>query len=126
MITATEDTTVTMLGLALGAAAMRQQAAAQNIANASTAGYRRIGVSFEQRLAQAGQAAGGLGALQGSQLPSLQAAFYTVPQNTDAAPIALDNEVADLSQITLHQQALLKALNRHFAVLQTAINEGKS
>lgn len=126
MITATEDMTVGMLSLALGAATMRQQAIAQNIANAGTAGYQRIGVSFEQRLAEAGDAAGGLGALRASQLPGLHAAFYTLPQIGDGAPVALDNEVADLSQITLHQQALLKALNRHFAVLQTAINEGKS
>ncbi|HEX7982318.1 MAG TPA: flagellar basal body protein, partial [Duganella sp.] len=47
-----ESGTVGLLSLALDAAGMRQQAIAQNIANANTPGYQRIGVSFESRLAE--------------------------------------------------------------------------
>jgi flagellar basal-body rod protein FlgB len=34
-------------------------------------------------------------------------------------------EVAALSDNTLQQQALLKLLNKHMALLSTAVNEGK-
>jgi flagellar basal-body rod protein FlgB len=34
-------------------------------------------------------------------------------------------EMAALSENTLHHQALLKALNKHFALIGNAINEGK-
>lgn len=121
MVSLIDSSTTSLLSLALDAAGMRQQAIAHNIANANTPGYQRLSVSFENRLAELSRSAG-------SAAPSLaglgdfRPAFELVG---DGEPVALDMEVAALSENTLHQQALLKALNKHFALLGTAINEGK-
>lgn len=115
--------TVGLLNLALDAAGMRQQAIARNIANANTPGYQRIGVSFEQRLDSLRQSVA-----QGTP-PSLAALAAARPQFTETGiagdPVALDMEMASLSENTLHHQALLKMLNKHFALISSAINEGK-
>ena len=123
MLAIVDNNTVDLLKLALDAAGMRQQAIAQNIANANTPGYQRIGVSFEHRIAELQQA------VRQGQVPSLagmaayQPAFETV--GVAGEPVALDMEMAALSENTLHHQALLKALNKHLALIGTAINEGK-
>ncbi len=118
-----DSNTVGLLSLALDAAGMRQQAIAQNIANANTPGYQRIGVSFEARIDELRQA------VARGQAPSLAALAPYRPQLEAAgAPgeaVALDMEMAALSENTLHHQALLKALNKHFALIGSAINEGK-
>jgi len=115
------SSTTSLLSLALDAAGMRQQAIAHNIANANTPGYQRLSVSFESRLAELSRSPGGTApSLAG--LGDFRPAFELAG---DGEPVALDMEVAALSENTLHQQALLKALNKHFALLGTAINEGK-
>lgn len=121
MVSLIDSSTTGLLSMALDAAGMRQQAIAQNIANANTPGYQRLGVSFEARLAEAVGGKGGA-APSLSSLGDFRPAFVLAE---DVAPVALDMEVAALSENTLHQQALLKALNKHFALLGTAINEGK-
>lgn len=118
-----DQSTVGLLSMALDATALRQRAIAQNIANANTPGYQRIGVSFESHL----------GALQGAlkhgatpslaSLRDLRPVLETV--GAPGEPVALDMEVAALSDNTLQQQALLKLLNKHMALLSTAVNEGK-
>ena len=110
-----------LLSLAIDAAGMRQQAIAQNIANVNTPQYRRMGVSFEQRLASVGQ-------MPAARAPSLtELATYRPRFVTDSAAgtVSLDQEVAQLAETTVHHQALLKALTKQFALLGMAINEGK-
>jgi flagellar basal-body rod protein FlgB len=118
-----DPSTVGIVSMALDATALRQQAIAQNIANANTPGYQRIGVSFESHL----------GALRSvvrhGGTPSLASLrdFRPVLEPVGAAgdTVELDMEVAALSENTLQQQALLKLLNKHLGLLSTAINEGK-
>ncbi len=123
MVSIIDNSTIGLLSLALDAAGMRQQAIAQNIANANTPGYQRLGVSFEARIADLQQA------LADGRTPSLggladyRPVFETVGAAGEALP--LDMEMASLSENTLHHQVLLKALNKQFALLGTAINEGK-
>lgn len=123
MVAIVDNNTVGLLSLALDAAAMRQQAIAQNIANANTPGYQRIGVSFEDQLDQLRQA------VRQGQLPppaslaSYQPVFQPVGAAGDGVP--LEMEMAALSENTLHHQALLKALNKQMALVSLAINEGK-
>ena len=121
MISALDSNTTTLLGLALDAASMRQQAIAQNIANVNTPGYRRASVSFEERMvALAGEPPRGKPSL--SQLESLRPTLHF---DEATAPVQLDREMTDLSATVLHQQALLKVLNKQFELLGLAINEGK-
>jgi flagellar basal-body rod protein FlgB len=109
--------------MALDATAMRQEAIARNIANAGTPGYQKIGVSFEAHL-------GGVrDALQRGEIPSLASLADYRPAleliGVPGDPVALEMEVAGLSENTLQQQTLLKLLNKHLGLLSTAINEGK-
>lgn len=121
MISAIDNMTA-LLSLALDAADMRQQAIAHNIANADTPGYRRASVSFESRMVQM------TADLPRGAAPSLTdlSTLRPVLELADAAePVQLDREMTELSETVLHQQALLKALNKQFELIGMAINEGK-
>ena len=114
-----------LLSLALDAAGMRQQAIAQNIANANTPGYQRVSVSFENRLNALRDGAGNLATPSLASLSDLRPTFAFADANAQGSGVALDQEMAQLSQNTLHHQALLKALDKHLSLMGIAINEGK-
>lgn len=122
MVSVIDNNTTAMLGLAIDAAVMRQQAIAQNIANASTPGYQRMGVSFEGRMAQLAAAAPGR-APSLADLSNYRPVFE--PAGAPGEAVALDMEMADMSQTVLHHQMLMKALNKHLELIGLAINEGK-
>jgi flagellar basal-body rod protein FlgB len=123
VITNIDNNMTALLGMAIDAANMRQAAIAQNIANASTPGYQRVSVSFEQRLAAlAADAPRGVApslADLSNYRPTLE--YATGPGNG----VQLDQELAEMSETVLHHQALLKALNKHLEMIGLAINEGK-
>ncbi len=109
-----------LLGMALDAASMRQQAIAHNIANVNTPGYQRVSVSFESRLASL------RAELPRGALPSLADLSNFRPSIEYAGDaVQLDREMTELSETVLHQQALLKALNKQLELIGLAINEGK-
>lgn len=122
MISIIDNHTTALLSMALDAAGMRQQAIAQNIANVSTPGYQRVSVSFESRMAAmaGGSASGAAPSL--ADLSNFRPAFETA---SAAEPVALDQELAQMSETVLHQHALLKALNNQLELIGLAINEGK-
>jgi flagellar basal-body rod protein FlgB len=113
-----------LVSLALDATTLRQQTIAHNIANVNTPGYQAIGVSFESRLDQVRQSLqqGRLvGAADlGSQLRP------TVETQDGSGAVALEMEIAKLSENSLQHQTLLKVLSRHYAILSSAINDGKA
>lgn len=126
MISLIDSSTTALLSLALDATSMRHQAIAHNIANANTPGYRPVGVSFEQVMTDAKNALTQGKPVPHSAIAGTRPLFETaVFEETGADKVSLDMEVAQLSENTLHHQMLLKALNRHFSILGTAINEGK-
>lgn len=123
-----ESLTLTSLSLALDAAVMRHHVIASNIANVHTAGYVPQRLSFEVEMSRASQA---------STAPASQSAWQGQPMtlNVRMEPAAnageaigavhLDQEVAAMSQNSMHYQVLLRGLNRHFALLTSAVTEGK-
>jgi flagellar basal-body rod protein FlgB len=119
------DSTTGLLSMALDAAVLRQQAIAQNIANANTPGYQRIGVSFESRLAALADGHGQVRAPSLSELAAYRPRLEVAAPGSSGQPVSLDEEMAQLSQTTLHHQALLKALDKHMALISMAVNEGK-
>ena len=114
-----EPATLQLVQRALDAGALRHQAIAQNIANASVPGARPVHVQFESLLGQirADLAAGR--PLQASDIPSPQL------QNDATATIALDEQMAALSSNSLQYQALLKAVSRELGILSIAVQEGR-
>lgn len=123
MVPLIDSNTVGLLSLALDATGMRQQAIAQNIANVNTPGYQRMGVSFESRLDELKQEVRQGGAPSLAGLAAYRPQFEAAGAAGEA--VTLDLEMASLSENTLHHQALLKVLNKHFALIGSAINEGK-
>jgi len=120
MIWNVDNNVIGLLSLALDAATMRQQAIAHNIANAAMPGFQRIGVSFEERFAALGGAAPQMSSVEAQRFqPSF--ALQGLPGDT----VALDQEMAAMSENTLHHQALLKVLSKQMNLMSIAINEGK-
>jgi flagellar basal-body rod protein FlgB len=125
MVSIIDSSTSALLSLALDAAGMRQQAIAHNIANANTPGYQRISVSFESRLDALRDGRGNMGTPSLASLADFRPSFeYAAPLEAGSS-VSLDQEMAQLSENTLHHQALLKALSKHLSLMSVAINEGK-
>jgi flagellar basal-body rod protein FlgB len=95
---------VRALSLALDAASLRHRVIAHNIANANTPGFAPLRVSFEQ---------------------SFAAALQPVVARDASARVELDVEVTLLAQNALHYQTALRGLSKYFAILSSAISEGK-
>ena len=118
-----DNSTTGLLNMALDAAVMRQQAIAQNIANANTPGYQRVSVSFESRLAELASSATPGAAPSLATLANARPAFEYASGPSEG--VALDMELASMSETVLHHHALLKALGKHLELVGLAINEGK-
>jgi flagellar basal-body rod protein FlgB len=122
MANPTEAVTTAMLKMALDGAALRHQAIAANIANATTPGYQPVQVSFEAQLEQLRQR------LEAGE-PPLRAQADLAPNiESRGAPgdtVAVDLEAAQLAQNVVHYEALIKGLNKRMSILAAAINEGK-
>lgn len=125
MLPIIDSSTTALLGMAIDAAAMRQQALAQNIANANTPGYRRIDVNFEERVNALMDGDGQVRATAASELASFRPYFQVAPADGGGNDVALDTEVAAMAENTLRHQVLVKALSKHLALIGLAINEGK-
>jgi flagellar basal-body rod protein FlgB len=117
-----DPVTLALVKSALDAGAMRQVAHANNVANASTAGYQPFHVVFEERL-DAVREAVHEGRAQELNIADLPAAQLQVDESARA--VSLDQEVAALSQNALQYQALTKALSRHYALLGMAVTDGR-
>lgn len=121
-----ESNTTTLLGLALEAATMRQQAIAHNIANVNTPNYTPIDVRFDEKFAELMTQFKDDRPHAAINLDDYRPAFEKAdPDSVAAAPVALDREMSKLSENVLHHQALLKMLNKHFTILNMAVTEGK-
>jgi flagellar basal-body rod protein FlgB len=120
-----DSSTTALLGLAIDAAALRQQALAQNIANVNTPGYRRIDVSFEERIAALVDGSGQVRDPGKAGLATFRPFLQVAQADAADGGVSLDTELAAMSENTLRHQVLVKALSRHLALIGTAINEGK-
>ena len=120
-----ESVTTSVLSLALDAAVLRQQAIANNIANSNTASYVRQAVNFDRQVDLLAMAARGERAHPG-QLAQVRLRIEpAAQQGTASGPVQLDMEVAQMAQNAAHYQALLKGIQRHYAILSSAISDGK-
>ena len=119
--------TLTALSAAMDAASMRQRAGALNLANANTPGYQPQRVAFESAM-EAGRGRLQRGArLREEDIATARLETASVAQTLPAgAPsVALDQEVAALSLNALQYQALAKSLSGQFALVDTALTDGR-
>lgn len=116
-----EATTTRLLGLALQAASLRQQAAAANVVQGGSPAWRPLQVQFESRLEHARQDHAARGLVQAHSLEG------AVPQLEAGEPtgVVLDAELARMAGYLVHAQALLQGLGRHLGLLALAAADGR-
>ncbi|MBA4152199.1 MAG: flagellar biosynthesis protein FlgB [Acinetobacter sp.] len=104
----------------------RARVAAHNIAMANVPGSRSMRLELGDAM-QALQLAHGDASAFKQALHTLQAMDLSaqVMPHRDAAPVALDSEVADLSAASGRYQALADSVSRQFALMQLAMRGGR-
>lgn len=106
------DLTTQALQYAIDGLSLRQQAAAGNLANASTPNYQAKEVDFESSLAQALEE-GNVG-LAGS--PTVTTS--TAPSDANGNNVDPSNELVNLQETTLRYQAMVDSINTQFSILR--------
>jgi len=113
MIDSIQGAGVDMAKLALDAASLRHQAIAQNLANLQSDSYVPLGVSFDAQLLKERRA----------QAPRPQLVEETW-RGVGPRPHDVDRMMVELSQNTVHYEALVRALSRSLSILSAAIGQG--
>lgn len=121
-----EAVTTAALALAMDAANLRHQAIASNIANHGAPGHVPHKLDFAAHMQDVRRSLDGKGVIDPAALAAVQLQLEPVLEgNGRPAKVALDAEVADMAQNSLHYQVLARALNRHLAILASAASDGK-
>jgi flagellar basal-body rod protein FlgB len=121
-----ESITTQALSMALDASTLRQQVLAANIANVNTIDYIPQRLTFGDQMEEALRGVQTRGTTDSSSLSAVQ--MQLVPAldlNGQIAPVQLDAEMAEVARNAVHYQALVKGLSRHFAILSSAVSDGK-
>ena len=131
------DRTVEVLAASMRGLGLRQQAIAQNVANADTPGYRRVDVQFESALASAlgqGDAAAALpdprlddgpraAATAGDRSLALDVETQGVTvMRYDGGNVDPDSEMAEMAANQLAYQTVTAFLGKKFGQLSYVIN----
>jgi flagellar basal-body rod protein FlgB len=107
---------------------LRHAAQAQNISNATIAGYRPLKVNFEQQLNMARSQLLARDDEAGSRraLNSVQPRVEEIPELSPDGneTIKLDAEVAKMMQNAVFYQSLLTALGKNHSILRMAVRGG--
>jgi flagellar basal-body rod protein FlgB len=109
---------VNLLEAGIKAEELRQKAIASNIANAETAGYRRVDVRFEQDLAKALKSKGEI------DLDEFEPEVFH-PDNTfvksNGNNVTMEAEVGDLVKNSLRYSTYVRLLRKKFSQIEAAI-----
>jgi len=114
------DTSHVALERALSGASLRQQALADNLANANTPGYRRQDVDFHGALRSA--MAGGTPAVERVGF-SAQVDASAGALRPDGGTVDPDREAALMAQNSLESDALASVIRGRSNILRTAIGQ---
>lgn len=121
-----DDATVQLARWSMDLAQLRATVAANNVANASTPGFRAQQVDFAASLAEAKAALADPQRLAAA-LAQLEAAGFAVvsapPSSALGAAVSLDDQVAEMTFASTQYQALADALGRHFVLQRLAIGQ---
>lgn len=114
------DTTQAALEAALRGSAARQQAIAQNLANANTPGYQRVDVDFASSLQQALAAPGTTSASLEAMTPTA-AVDRTATMRMDGNSVDIDSEAAAEAQNGLLYEGVAQVMKARIDILESAI-----
>lgn len=117
------QTMVPVLKKSLDAYAMRHKAVAENIANVDTEGYRPRRVNFEENLQNAIQQQGvtGLRTKPGHLKIGKQLVAVEETPSNEAAPVDIEQEMADLAANQIRFEFVSRVLNRQYEALRSSI-----
>lgn len=105
-----------------------QQLVASNLANLNTPGYVAKQLSFDQALRQsAGEPTLHLASTQNQHLDMDPTDLHTAmqdPEVTATGPVDLDWEMMKLTKNSIEYQFIITMLNKKFAMLKEAIDQG--
>lgn len=120
------DITSTVLSKTLDAAAARQKAISNNIANVETPGYKREYVSFENQLQDILSNGNKDNIRKGLRTltPDCQVDEST-PGRADGNNVNIDSEIAGLAKNSLQYRAAVVLLDGKISMLREAISGGK-
>lgn len=104
----------------LGACELRARVVSANIANSNTPGYVRHVVRFEELLGKELRTGGDVGDVR----PELLADLDT-PSRPDGNNVSLELELNAMRENRLLYEAYSSILRSHFALLESAISEGR-
>lgn len=120
-----DSVTGALVAKALDVSLATHQTIANNIANASTPGYRPLRVDFEEVMDSMRSALE-----SGGDTDSVRAALgeidATPVQDPEATSVLLDRQMIWLSKNTTHYQALLRAQSQFGSLMSAAIKGGRS
>jgi flagellar basal-body rod protein FlgB len=120
------DSNFVALDAAIGAAGMRHQVLANNIANVNTPGFKRSDVKFDGLLAHAlddANASGNTKAITDLQ-PSVTVENNTV-MRADGNNVDIDNEMASLAENNVRYNALVQMASKELNILKYVISDGR-
>lgn len=110
----------------------RQNAAASNISNASTPGYKAVEVNFEKRLAEAMGKGLGMKETHPSHMPTSGKSVYGVKPTfeekldgarADGNTVDLEKEFSETAVNTMEYRTLIAALNMHMKNIISSFEE---
>ncbi|MHB0885368.1 MAG: flagellar basal body rod protein FlgB [Bacillota bacterium] len=106
----------------LDATSLRNAVLANNLANVDTPGFKRSDVSFEGLLAEETRKAGKTGTQEWK--PQVVVDTNT-SMRQDGNNVDVDAEMTNLAENSIYYDALVKQLTSQFAMLRSAITEGR-
>ena len=113
------DTTQTALETAMRGQALREQALAENLANANTPGYQRVDVDFHGALAQAMGTSKPKHSLETTGFsPEVDATGAT---RADGSSVDVDAESAKLAANGLEHQTAVTVASARLSILRSAM-----
>jgi flagellar basal-body rod protein FlgB len=121
-----QDATWGALERSLDAAAIRQRAMAQNLANIDTPGYKRSVVRFEEALARALDTPGNPDE-RARKVSSVTPRVERIETSlrADGNNVDIDLEGAMMAENALHYEAVSRMTSARVRLLRTAITEGR-
>ena len=119
-LTMTQSYDITdLLQAGIRAEGLRQQTIAGNVANVETPNYRRMGVKFEEALAEALESPGG------PDLDEVEPEAYeprSTPIRANGNDVNLEGEVGEMVKNSLRHKAYVRLLSTRLAQIQAAIS----
>jgi len=118
------DPTSRLLSQMIEGTGLRHRILAANLANAETPGYQAQDVTFSAVLDEAN----GKGSTEGASGVQVQTAVTydtAAPVRRDGSTVDLDREMVKLAQNTQWHNAMLQILASRFAMMKSAIRDGR-